>query len=432
VDKYLPTATGEPPLGRAKKEDWSVFKGDKMELNTMPGWAGSSWYFLRYMDPKNKNVFAEKEKIDYWGQVDLYVGGAEHAVGHLLYSRFWTKFLYDIGEINFKEPFKKLINQGMIGGAIEFLLLKKEKKNGAPVFKCSSINDNGNEVIKIPCHIDFVSAYGTKESYLNANQIEQFINWRKDYKEAYFESDLGLFKAEELPNNFKLETVTEQGKMSKRYFNTIDPEIICNQYGADTLRCYEMFLGPIEEHKPWNVNGISGVSGFLKKTWNLFHQLNEEEATKEQLKTLHKTIKKVTEDIEKMSLNTVISTFMIAINEWTKQKLKNKQIFSTYLVLLSPFAPHISEELWRKSGNQTTISKVDWPSYNEEYLIENDHEYPISFNGKMRFKFSLPLDMQKNEIEIAVLNDERTKKYLNNQTPKRVIIVPGKIINIVI
>ena len=432
VDKYLPTATGEPPLGRAKKEDWNVYKGDKMELNTMPGWAGSSWYFLRYMDPKNEKVFAEKEKVDYWGQVDLYVGGAEHAVGHLLYSRFWTKFLYDIGEISFKEPFKKLVNQGMIGGAIEFLLLKKEKKNRAPVFKCSSINENGNEVVKIPCHIDFVSAYGTKESHLNTNQIQQFINWRKDFKEAYFESDLGLFKVKDLPNNFKLETVTEQGKMSKRYFNTIDPEIICNQYGADTLRCYEMFLGPIEEHKPWNVNGISGVSGFLKKTWNLFHQLNEEEATKDQLKTLHKTIKKVTEDIEKMSLNTVVSTFMIAINEWTKQKLKNKQIFSTYLILLSPFAPHISEELWRKAGNQTTISKQDWPSYDDEYLIENEHEYPISFNGKMRFKFSLPLDMQKNEVESAVLNDERTKKYLNNQAPKRVIIVPGKIINIVI
>ena len=432
VDQYLPTASGEPPLGRAKKEDWEIFRGEKMELNTMPGWAGSSWYFLRFMDPKNDEEFAAKEKLNYWNQVDLYVGGAEHAVGHLLYSRFWTKFLFDMKEINFNEPFKKLLNQGMIGGAIAFLLLKKDKHNDKPTFICSLHNKSNKEVVKIPCHIDFVSEYGTKQAHLNKQQINQFIDWRKEFKEALFETENGFLTFDELEENYTISVLTEHGKMSKRYFNTIDPEKICDEYGADTLRCYEMFLGPIEEHKPWSVNGISGVYGFFKKTWKLFTQTSTEPPTEEQLKVLHKTIKKTTEDIEKMALNTVISTFMIAVNEWSKQKCNNREILTQFLILLSPFAPHFSEELWEHLGHSTTISNQPWPSHNDKYLIEQMHEYPISFNGKMRFKIEMALDLSKQQIEEIVINNERAIKHLSGKTPKKIIVVPGKIVNIVI
>ncbi len=432
IDQYLPTPSGEPPLGRAKKEDWEVFKGEKMELNTMPGWAGSSWYFLRFMDPKNNEEFAGKEKLNYWNQVDLYVGGAEHAVGHLLYSRFWTKFLFDLGEVNFNEPFKKLLNQGMIGGAIAFLLLKKEKYNDKPIFVCYSHNKPNQEVVKIPCHIDFVSEYGTKQAYLNKEQINQFIEWRKEFRDALFETEKGLLTLNELEDNFTISVLTEHGKMSKRYFNTIDPEKICDEYGADTLRCYEMFLGPIEDHKPWSVNGISGVYGFFKKTWKLFSEISNEPPSKEQLKVLHKTIKKTTEDIEKMALNTVVSTFMIAVNEWTKLKCNNEEILSQFLILLSPFAPHFSEEIWERLGHSTSISNQPWPSFDDKYLLEQMHEYPISFNGKMRFKIAMALDLSKKQIEQIVINNEKSRKYLTGKTPKKIIVVPGKIVNIVI
>ena len=432
VDQYLPTSTGEPPLGRARKEDWEIFKGDKMELNTMPGWAGSSWYFLRFMDPKNEREFASKEKLNYWKQVDLYVGGAEHAVGHLLYSRFWTKFLFDLDEINFDEPFKKLVNQGMIGGPIAFLLVKKQKHKGKSLFVCSSSSEDKNELMKIPCHIDFVSEYGTKNSYLNLKQIKQFVSWRKEFKEAFFQTENGIKRIEDLDENFQIKTLTEHGKMSKRYFNTIDPEKICDQYGADTLRCYEMFLGPIEEHKPWNVNGISGVEGFLKKTNKLFTSLEEYPPTNEELKVLHKTIKKTTEDIEKLAFNTVVSTFMIAVNDWTKLKCNNKQVLSTFLILLSPFAPHLAEELWEKTGQKKTIANEKWPSYDEKLLVKQEYEYPISFNGKMRFKVPIATNSSKEEIEKIVLEDERTTKYTMGKTPKKIIVVPNKIVNIVI
>ena len=433
VDKYLPTKDGKPPLGRAKKEDWNVFLGDQMELNTMPGWAGSSWYFLRYMDPKNNEAFASTEKLDYWNTVDLYVGGAEHAVGHLLYSRFWTKFLFDIGKISFDEPFKKLLNQGMIGGAIESLCLKKEKKDNKAVFVCAKDQQN-TTVVKIPCHIDFVSDYGSKDSFLNTNQLKSFISWRPEFKEAFFEINNETYTLEELTKkeNVKFHTLTEHGKMSKRYFNTIDPETICDQYGADTLRCYEMFLGPIEEHKPWNVNGISGVSGFFKKTWSLFHKATEKTPSKEELKTLHKTIKKVTEDIENYSFNTVISTFMIAVNEWNKLPQISKETMKDFIILLSPFAPHISEELWFKLGHKESISFTSWPTYDESFLVENNYDYPVSFNGKMRFKISLPLTLTKDQIEERVLSNDKTKQQIADKEVKRVIIVPGKIVNIVV
>ena len=433
VDKYLPTKDGRPPLGRAGREDWNVFLGDQMELNTMPGWAGSSWYFLRYMDPKNDSKLADPDKLKYWNQVDLYVGGAEHAVGHLLYSRFWTKFLYDLDIISFQEPYKKLLNQGMIGGAIESLCLKKDRKEGRPVFICSSQIDKSH-IVKIPCHIEFVSDYGSKNAYLSPNQIAEFIRWRPEYKNALFEINNQQYTVSDLIKNpsLKIHTLTEHGKMSKRYFNTIDPEKICDLYGADTLRCYEMFLGPIEEHKPWNVNGISGVFSFLKKSWALFHQAKQAEQTKEELKTLHKTIKKVTEDIENHSFNTVISTFMIAVNEWNKLPQISLKTMEYFTVLLSPFAPHISEEFWKKLGNESTVSLAPWPSFDESFLEESSYEYPISFNGKMRFKLPLPLSLTQLEVEKEVLKNEKTQQHLAEKNVKRVIVVPGKIVNIVV
>ena len=433
VDKYLPTKDGRPPLGRAGREDWNVFLGDQMELNTMPGWAGSSWYFLRYMDPKNDSKLADPDKLKYWNQVDLYVGGAEHAVGHLLYSRFWTKFLYDLDIISFQEPYKKLLNQGMIGGAIESLCLKKDRKEGRPVFICSSQTDKSH-IVKIPCHIEFVSDYGSKNAYLSPNQIAEFIRWRPEYKNALFEINNQQYTVSDLIKNpsLKIHTLTEHGKMSKRYFNTIDPEKICDLYGADTLRCYEMFLGPIEEHKPWNVNGISGVFSFLKKSWALFHQAKQVEQTKEELKTLHKTIKKVTEDIENHSFNTVISTFMIAVNEWNKLPQISLKTMEYFTVLLSPFAPHISEEFWKKLGNESTVSLAPWPSFDESFLEESSYEYPISFNGKMRFKLPLPLSLTQLEVEKEVLKNEKTQQHLAEKNVKRVIVVPGKIVNIVV
>ena len=433
VDKYLPTKDGRPPLGRAGREDWNVFLGDQMELNTMPGWAGSSWYFLRYMDPKNESKLADPDKLKYWNQVDLYVGGAEHAVGHLLYSRFWTKFLYDLDIISFQEPYKKLLNQGMIGGAIESLCLKKGKKEGRPVFICSTQTDKSH-IVKIPCHIEFVSDYGSKNSYLSPNQIAEFTKWRPEYKNALFEINNQQYTVSDLIKNpsLKIHTLTEHGKMSKRYFNTIDPEKICDLYGADTLRCYEMFLGPIEEHKPWNVNGISGVFSFLKKSWALFHQAKQAEQTKEELKTLHKTIKKVTEDIENHSFNTVISTFMIAVNEWNKLPQISLKTMEYFTVLLSPFAPHISEEFWKKLGNESTVSLAPWPSFDESFLEESSYEYPISFNGKMRFKLPLPLSLTQLEVEKEVLKNEKTQQHLAEKNVKRVIVVPGKIVNIVV
>ena len=433
VDKYLPTKDGRPPLGRAGREDWNVFLGDQMELNTMPGWAGSSWYFLRYMDPKNESKLADPDKLKYWNQVDLYVGGAEHAVGHLLYSRFWTKFLYDLDIISFQEPYKKLLNQGMIGGAIESLCLKKDRKEGRPVFICSSQIDKSH-IVKIPCHIEFVSEYGSKNAYLSPNQIAEFTRWRPEYKNALFEINNQQYTVSDLTKNpsLKIHTLTEHGKMSKRYFNTIDPEKICDLYGADTLRCYEMFLGPIEEHKPWNVNGISGVFSFLKKSWALFHQAKQAEQTKEELKTLHKTIKKVTEDIENHSFNTVISTFMIAVNEWNKLPQISLKTMENFTVLLSPFAPHISEEFWKKLGNESTVSLAPWPSFDESFLEESSYEYPISFNGKMRFKLPLPLSLTQLEVEKEVLKNEKTQQHLAEKNVKRVIVVPGKIVNIVV
>ena len=429
VEKYLPTKTGEPPLGRADVWAWDTSSNKivsnkyidnitifPLELNTMPGWAGSSWYMFRYMDALNKDDFASKEAMDYWENVDLYIGGSEHATGHLLYSRFWVKFLKDRGFLSVEEPFKKLINQGMILGESAFVhRLEGENK---------LITSNQIEGLNTqPIHADVSFVNNSNE--LN---IEAFKNWRPEFKDAEFitEED-GTFKVSR-----------EVEKMSKSKYNVVNPDDICIQYGADTLRMYEMFLGPLEQAKPWSTAGITGVHSFLKKMWRLFHSgiddsflVTDKPASKDNLKILHKTIKKVIEDIENFSFNTSVSTFMIAANELSAQKCNSKEVLAPLLVLLSPYAPHISEELWSKLGNKGSISKASFPKFEEKFLIEDVKKYPISFNGKMRFTLELPLALSKDEIESVIMSHEKTIHYLEGKTPKKVIIVPGKIVNIV-
>ncbi len=415
VDKYLPTEDGEPPLARAKKEDWNVFKGDRMEYNTMPGWAGSSWYFLRYMDPHNEKEFVSKEKADYWNQVDLYIGGSEHATGHLLYSRFWTKFLYDRGFISFNEPFKKMINQGMILGRSSFVYRDKESGKFVTFSKRKQYKT-------ARLHVDISLVDNDK---LN---IEGFKNWLPEYANAEFIlEDDGTYIC-----GYEIE------KMSKSKYNVQTPDELVDKFGADTLRCYEMFLGPLEQAKPWDTKGINGVHNFLRKFWRLFHDENgnftvvENEPDKKALKTLHKTIKKLQDDLERFSFNTGVSNFMIAVNELTEQKCNNKQILSDLTVLISPYAPHICEELWQKLGNNQSISTATFPKFNADYLVENEYAYPVSFNGKMRFKLELPTNLSKDDIEKAVLEAEQSQKYLEGKSPKKVIVVPGRIVNIVV
>ena len=429
IEKYLPTETGEPPLGRADVWAWDTNNNKivsnehidniiifPLELNTMPGWAGSSWYMFRYMDALNKEEFASKEAMDYWENVDLYIGGSEHATGHLLYSRFWVKFLKDRGFLSVDEPFKKLINQGMILGESAFV----HRVEGENKLVTSS-QIEGLHTQSIHVDISFVNTS-------NELNIEAFKNWRPEYKDAEFitEED-GTFKVSR-----------EVEKMSKSKYNVVNPDDICTQYGADTLRMYEMFLGPLEQAKPWSTAGITGVHSFLKKMWRLFHSgvdeslfVTDKPASKDNLKTLHKTIKKVIEDIENFSFNTSVSTFMIAVNELSTQKCNSKEVLAPLLVLLSPYAPHISEELWSKLGNKESISTASFPKFEEKFLVEDVKKYPISFNGKMRFTLELPLDLSKDEIESVIMSHEKTIHYLEGRTPKKVIIVPGKIVNIV-
>jgi leucyl-tRNA synthetase len=429
IEKYLPTESGEPPLGRASIWAWDASENKivsndlidhhkvfPLELNTMPGWAGSSWYMFRYMDALNKDEFSSKEAMDYWKNVDLYIGGSEHATGHLLYSRFWVKFLKDRGFLSVEEPFKKLINQGMILGESAFVH-RVEGEN-----KLVSISQIGNLKTQL-IHAD-VSFVNTS----NELDMEAFKNWRPEFKDAEFVT--------EEDGSFKVSREVE--KMSKSKYNVVNPDDICEQYGADTLRMYEMFLGPLEQAKPWSTAGITGVYSFLKKTWRLFHSgiedsflVSDQAASKDSLKILHKTIKKVTEDIENFSFNTSVSTFMIAVNELWAQKCNSKEVLAPLLILLSPYAPHISEELWSKLGNKESISKTPFPKFEEKYLIEDVKKYPVSFNGKMRFTLELPIDMSKDEIETVVMSHEKTIHYLDGRTPKKVIVVPGKIVNIV-
>tara|TARA_B110000003_G_scaffold171144_1_gene170815 strand:- start:1819 stop:4587 length:2769 start_codon:yes stop_codon:yes gene_type:complete len=415
VDKYLPTSSGEPPLARAKKEDWNVFEGDSMETNIMPGWAGSSWYFLRYMDPNNDGEFCAKEKSDYWGQVDLYIGGAEHAVGHLLYSRFWTKFLYDRGFIGFDEPFKKMINQGMILGRSNFVYRIKDTNTFVSFDKRKE-----HKTTRLHVDIDFIDN--------DMLDVEKFKNWREEYADAEFI----------LNEDGKYLCGHEVEKMSKSKYNVQTPDKLVEDFGADTLRLYEMFLGPLEQFKPWDVKGINGVHNFLRKFWRLVHdaennfEVSLEKPSQANYKTLHKTIKKVEEEIERHSFNTVVSTFMICINELTEQKCNSKEIITEFTILLSSYAPHISEEIWQKLGNETSVTMATFPVFNTDYLVENEINYPVSFNGKMRFKITLPAEMTKEEVEAEVLKHERTAHYLEGKSPKKVIVVPKRIVNIVI
>lgn len=411
IDKFLPTETGEPPLARAK--NWKTEEGYPLEVFTMPGFAGSSAYYLRYMDPHNDEALVSKEAVEYWKNVDLYIGGTEHATGHLIYSRFWNKFLFDLGASCVEEPFQKLINQGMIQGRSNFVYRIKNTNT----FVSFNLKDQYDTM---PIHVDINIVHN------DVLDIEAFRNWSPEYKDAEFILEDGKYIC-----GWAVE------KMSKSMFNVINPDDIVKKYGADTLRLYEMFLGPIEQAKPWDTNGIDGVYRFLRKFWNLFFTKGEftvtdEEPSKEELKSLHKLIKKVTFDIENFSFNTAVSAFMICVNELTSLKCNKRSILTDLTICLSPFAPHISEELWHKLGNETTIFDAQWPAYNEEYLKEDVFSYAISFNGKTRFTLDFSADATREEIEKSVLEHPNSQKWLNGKTPRKIIIVPKKIVNIVI
>ncbi|MFZ4799378.1 MAG: leucine--tRNA ligase [Bacteroidia bacterium] len=456
IDSYLPTTTGEPPLGRAK--DWK-YKGEyEYELSTMPGWAGSSWYFLRYMDNKNTTEMVSKQAADYWQQVDLYLGGSEHATGHLLYVRFWSKFLFDLGLIPCDEPAKKLINQGMITGRssiayrlgfLDFSGNAIENPNTLFISKniADKILEGGylglelDELIRAQLGSDFADKINVNQqngfiiirTHVDVNMVkndelnvESLKNWRDDFKNAQFLLEDGKYLC-----GFEIE------KMSKRWYNVVNPDDIVADYGADTLRLYEMFLGPLEQSKPWNTNGIEGVHRFLKKLWRLFYNnegtfiVNQDEPTKAEFKALHKTIKKVADDIENFSFNTSVSNFMICVNELTDLKCNKQAILQDLLIVLSPYAPHIAEELWHQLGNKTSITKASFPTFNAEYLVEDEFSYPISINGKHRMNLTFSLQATAQEIEAAVLAHEAIQKWLEGKAPKKVIFVKGKIVNLV-
>ena len=427
IDKYEPTETGEPPLGRAKIWAWNEAErkvvdkslvDDKtvfpLELNTMPGFAGSSAYYLRYMDPHNDEALVGKEADEYWQNVDLYVGGTEHATGHLIYSRFWNKFLFDINCSCKDEPFEKLINQGMIQGRSNFVYrVNSDDHSKAPVFVCLGLKDQYETT---PIHVDVNIVHA------DMLDIEAFKAWRPEYKDAEFILEDGAYKC-----GWAVE------KMSKSMFNVVNPDDIVEQYGADTLRLYEMFLGPVEASKPWDTNGIDGCFRFLKKFWKLYQQenLDDAEPSKDSLKSIHKLIKKVTGDIEQFSYNTAISAFMICVNELGQQKCTNRELLKKMIVLIAPFAPHMAEELWEQMGGQGSVCDAEWPAWEESYLVENEVQLTVSFNGKARFQMTFPADATKEDIEKAALADERSQHYIDGKTIIKIIVVPKKIINIV-
>ena len=427
VEKYLPTESGDPPLGRAENWAWDAKKNKivsknridnqtvfPMELNTMPGWAGSSWYFLRYIDPNNTNEICSRSLLEYWSNVDLYIGGSEHATGHLLYSRFWTKFLFDRKIISFDEPFKKLINQGMILGtsAIIYRISGTNKYISKDMLKKEDIEE---------IHVDV-----SLVNFSDELDISRLKKWQPMFEDAEFICNNGIFIVER-----KVE------KMSKRWYNVVNPDLICEDYGADSLRLFEMFLGPLEQYKPWNTSGIVGTHNFLKKLWKLYVddkgiKVKDVSPTDENLKTLHKTIKKVDNDIESYSFNTAVSNFMIAVNELTEQKCISNEILSPLLIILSPYVPHICEELWSLLGNKESITNESFPLFENKYLEEQSKIYPISINGKVRLRIELSLDLSEDEIEEIILNHDDVISKLDGVSPKRVVIVPGKIINLVI
>ncbi len=412
VDKYLPTETGEPPLGRAK--GWVTEDGCPIELNTMPGFAGSSAYYLRYMDPHNDSALVSKEADEYWRNVDLYIGGTEHATGHLIYSRFWNKFLYDLGYVCEPEPFKKLINQGMIQGRSNFVY----RIQGTNTFVSHGLKGQ-YDVTPIHVDVNIVSN--------DILDLDAFRAWRPDYKDAEFILEDGKYVC-----GWAVE------KMSKSMFNVVNPDDIVERYGADTLRLYEMFLGPLEQSKPWDTNGIDGVNRFLKKLWSLFYKgdtllVDDSTPAPEALKAIHKPIKKVTGDIETFSYNTSIAAFMICVNELTSLKCHSRAVLSDLLVVLAPFAPHITEELWHSAlGNDSTICDATWPEWDEKYLVESMVNYAVSFNGKARFNIQVPADTPKEEVERIALDHESSLKWIDGHAVRKVIVVPNKIVNIVL
>ncbi len=411
VDKFLPTETGEPPLGRA--EGWHTAEGYPYELSTMPGFAGSSAYYLRYMDPRNEQALVGKEANEYWRHVDLYIGGTEHATGHLIYSRFWNKFLFDLGAVCEDEPFRRLVNQGMIQGRSNFVYRIKNTNT----FVSFGLKDQYDVQ---PIHVDVNIVSNDKLD------LDAFKAWQPDFHNAEFILEDGQYVC-----GWAIE------KMSKSMHNVVNPDTIIERYGADTLRFYEMFLGPLEQSKPWDTNGIDGVHRFLKKLWNLYWagdsvKVTDESASKEELKSLHKLIKKVTSDIENFSFNTSVSAFMICVNELTSLGTNKREILKPLLILLSPYAPHIAEELWHAIGEEGSVVTAEWPELNEAYLVEDNFTYPVSFNGKTRFMLSLPATLTPQEVEAAVLSAPEAEKWLEGKTPRKVIVVPKRIVNIVL
>ncbi len=465
VDKFLPTEDGEPPLARAK--DWK-YKGQyDYESSTMPGWAGSSWYYLRYMDPNNDKEFVSKAAADYWKDVDFYLGGSEHATGHLLYVRFWTKFLKDRGFISVEEPAKKLVNQGMIQGVSEKIYFDTYRTNKVDYYEKFELIDRPVTIYRSKDWYDRIANFLISEQRIidleafkkkhteknvpiecvnnNVLDIESLLksNLRNQYEDSCFVTDKGfhLFINNKLEfiehnngisNDEKFYTKSEVEKMSKSKLNVVNPDELIERHGADTLRMYEMFLGPLEQSKPWNTNGITGVSGFLKKFWKLYQNVSEEKASKEELKVLHKTIKKITDDIEKLSFNTCVSTFMICVNELTDLKCNKREILEPLVVLIAPLAPHIAEELWNKFGHTESVTFAKWPEYKEEHTVETSFSYPVSFNGKTRFFHELDSALSKEDVEKEVMALEQTQKYLEGKQPKKVIVVHKKIVNIVV
>lgn len=430
VEQYLPTPEGDPPLGNATKWAWNTQTKQlvdnvhidhqtvfPLELNTMPGWAGSSQYFNRFMDPQNDDELVSAERVNYWKEVDLYIGGSEHATTHLLYARFWQHFMFDLGKVPQPEFARKLINQGMITGLSAIIY----RKSGTQQYFSHHLIDHRNA--EAPNFVSHFEKLRVDVSLINGNDeldIDALKAWQPQYKAASFELENGVYTVGR-----------EVEKMSKRWHNVVNPDQICDQYGADSLRLYEMFLGPLEQSKPWNTAGITGVHSFLKKLWRLYEQPNQENPTAENLKTLHKTIKKVTEDLDAFSFNTSVSSFMICVNELTAQKCASRAVLEPLAVLISPYAPHIAEELWQRLGNVESIVRVRFPEFDASYLVESEKEYPVSFNGKLRFKLMLPSDLSKEAIEEAVMKHHKTAQQLAGSPPKKVIIVPGKIINIV-
>ena len=442
IDKYEPTESGEPPLGRAKVWAWNEAErkvvekslvDDKtvfpLELNTMPGFAGSSAYYLRYMDPHNDEALVGKKADEYWQNVDLYVGGTEHATGHLIYSRFWNKFLFDCGCSCKEEPYEKLVNQGMIQGRSNFVYrINSDDHSKAPVFVSLGQKDKYETT---PIHVDVNIVHA------DVLDVEAFKAWRPEYNNAEFIFENGTSSSEGIntqhptPNTYKCGWAVE--KMSKSMFNVVNPDVIVEQYGADTLRLYEMFLGPVEASKPWDTNGIDGCFRFLKKFWKLYQQeLNDDEPSKDSLKSVHKLIKKVTGDIEQFSYNTAVSAFMICVNELGQQKCANRELLKKMVIVIAPFAPHMAEELWEQLGGETkSVFDAEWPAWDESYLVENEVQLTVSFNGKARFQMTFPADATKEDIEKRALEDERSQHYIDGKTILKIIVVPKKIINIV-